>query len=683
LYVFDSAGCGRSAETVIDIEDVAILGFESQVYRCGPQSPAPELRLVVPANANYSYQWLPPDGLSCSDCPRPTVVDTANRSYEVLVEDRASGCTTRVGPIQFQYVQRLRAEAGTDARICKGSSIRIGANIQQPIEVEYRWQPSTNLSNPRNPSPLAAPQETTTYTLTVTATGCPLVEDTVRIEVVPQLELQAVADRMRLCAGDSVRLGIDGLGNEPTARWQWLPNLDLSSDTAARPWAKPSMSRTYTLVVQGVECPPLEPIDVKLQVDPLPAIELGADSLLICPASVDQPIELPTRNLDGRTYTYRWEPVAGIDAPLSPNPTARPTNPTVYRLTATDAATGCQFNDSIWVGVGPFVEASLSWTDSTICRGDSLAIVARGGVGSARYLWQPAEFTSCSPCASPFLKPKRSTTFTVLAEEGGCTSTASVEVRVVPRPVIDFQPNPQRGCVPLAVTMAEYGQDIRSWFWDFGDGNTGYGPSPQHVYRNPGRYRVRLLATGQAGACALSDGTLDRWVEVSDRPQPGIVWSSDAPPIVDGPPVRLRSTGSNTLEACHWDLGDGRWLSGCEVWARWPAPGEYIVQLTVRNAAGCIDTASIRLQVAPAELSEIPTVFSPNGDGVNDIWQPQAKTGQDLSVQIFDRNGREVFSGNSGWNGTLPEGSDAEPGTYTFLIRWNGRWYRGWLVLIR
>ena len=684
LEVIDSAGCRRSASTAINIREVQILGFKSQTNRCGPQSPAPELRVEVPTGADYSYQWLPPDGLSCSDCLRPTVLDTANRSYEVLLTDRQTGCTSRVGPIVFNFIQSLRAEAGAGARICEGSSVRLGTSIRQPVEVEYRWQPSTALDEPQSPTPLASPNQTTIFTLTVVATGCPPVEDTVRVEVIARPEFQVVAERRRFCAGDSVQLQIDGPTQIPGLRWQWHPGQGLSSDTAARPWAKPINTRTYELRLQGIECPPREPVLIELQVDPLPAIEVGSDSLLFCPEEAATGIELPARNLDDRIYLYQWEPTTGLEQPSNLTPRARPAAPTVYRLTATDATSGCQRRDSIWVGIGPMVQASVSWSDTTICRGDSVAIQVSGGVGSARYRWMPAQYASCSPCSNPHLKPNRSTTFTVTAEEAGCTSTASARVQVVPRPVVDFQPSPERGCAPLAVTMVEYGQDIRSWFWDFGDGNTGWGPSPRHVYHRAGRYRVRLAATGLNGACMLSEPEQERWVEVFESPRAGIVWNGQPQPMADGPPIRLRSTSSDSTGMCHWNLGDGRWAAGCEIWASWPDSGEFIIRLQVSDAAGCVDTASIRLRVAPAELSEIPSVFTPNSDGVNDIWQPVAQTGQGLSIWIYDRTGREIFSGNDdGWNGRYGDGREAPSGTYTYLIRWNGRWYRGWLVLLR
>lgn len=74
----------------------------------------------------------------------------------------------------------------------------------------------------------------------------------------------------------------------------------------------------------------------------------------------------------------------------------------------------------------------------------------------------------------------------------------------------------------------------------------------------------------------------------------------------------------------------------------------------------CIDESDLR----------IPNVFSPNGDGINDIWKVSYSSLLDFKCWIFDRNGHEVFFSedpDKGWDGTR-DGKTVNPGVYYYLI---------------
>jgi gliding motility-associated-like protein len=58
----------------------------------------------------------------------------------------------------------------------------------------------------------------------------------------------------------------------------------------------------------------------------------------------------------------------------------------------------------------------------------------------------------------------------------------------------------------------------------------------------------------------------------------------------------------------------------------------------------------------------IPQVFTPNGDGKNDVFMKGRR------LVIFDRLGLKIFEGDDGWNGNRPDGTPAPPDTYFYLI---------------
>jgi gliding motility-associated-like protein len=105
---------------------------------------------------------------------------------------------------------------------------------------------------------------------------------------------------------------------------------------------------------------------------------------------------------------------------------------------------------------------------------------------------------------------------------------------------------------------------------------------------------------------------------------------------------------------------------------RFPADtsGEYLITLISESVNGCIDTTSKVLVINDDLLWFIPNSFTPNGDGINDIWRPIGTTVdlKSYSCKVYDRWGRIVFQTadlSKGWNGDVL-GSEYYPGTQIF-----------------
>jgi gliding motility-associated-like protein len=103
--------------------------------------------------------------------------------------------------------------------------------------------------------------------------------------------------------------------------------------------------------------------------------------------------------------------------------------------------------------------------------------------------------------------------------------------------------------------------------------------------------------------------------------------------------------------------------------------GEYTITLISENVNGCIDTTSKVLVINDDLLWFVPNSFSPNGDGINDIWRPVGTT-VDLtsySCKVYDRWGRLVWSTadmSAGWNGdgAPQEGYFSDTDIYTYVL---------------
>lgn len=131
-------------------------------------------------------------------------------------------------------------------------------------------------------------------------------------------------------------------------------------------------------------------------------------------------------------------------------------------------------------------------------------------------------------------------------------------------------------------------------------------------------------------------------------------------------------------------------------------PGEYSVKLTVESELHCIDSLRPvqKIVVDPSELN-VPNVFTPNGDGINDNFIVESKSLRNLSVEVFSQSGLKVYSfyGEGeilsqwkGWDGNVNFSSvKATPGIYFYIIRaygwddisYGGKLYRGTVYLYR
>ncbi|MEJ7588026.1 MAG: gliding motility-associated C-terminal domain-containing protein [Ferruginibacter sp.] len=116
-----------------------------------------------------------------------------------------------------------------------------------------------------------------------------------------------------------------------------------------------------------------------------------------------------------------------------------------------------------------------------------------------------------------------------------------------------------------------------------------------------------------------------------------------------------------------------------------------------KNEYSCTDTAFAIVKTITGGSVNLPSAFSPNGDGLNDIFYVMA--GEEVPLVrdflVFNRWGQKVFEAKSllpndprnGWNG-IHKGVEAAPGTYIYLVRISGangddKVYKGTIVLLR
>jgi len=147
--------------------------------------------------------------------------------------------------------------------------------------------------------------------------------------------------------------------------------------------------------------------------------------------------------------------------------------------------------------------------------------------------------------------------------------------------------------------------------------------------------------------------------------------------------VQFTYTGNGAISWA-WDFGDGS-VSGDQ----YPAPhiydslGTYTVTLFISSGPPdfCIDSFQLVIDVENPSWLIVPNIFTPNGDGKNDIFQVQAEQLKTIEVSVFNRWGKEIFSTEITdpvyqdnnkidiWDGKTKGGSIAADGVYYFVLK--------------
>jgi len=138
-----------------------------------------------------------------------------------------------------------------------------------------------------------------------------------------------------------------------------------------------------------------------------------------------------------------------------------------------------------------------------------------------------------------------------------------------------------------------------------------------------------------------------------------------------------------------WDMGDGNRYRNDEVYHSYYDTDDHWVTLSIITPNGCIGEDSVLLK-PPAQF-HFPNAFTPDGDGINDLFFPVGAEISQYEISIFDRWGEQVFTSvnmNMPWDGSVNGSDAAMTGVYVYKYRVVGHYFEalegyGHVTLIR
>lgn len=578
-------------------------------------------------NGPYNYVWTPGNlnGSSQSNLSAQT--------YTVNVTD-SDGCP---GVVQVNITQPTPLSATTSStEACGGNDGSATINVSGGTgSYTYDWNP--NVGNTATVTDLSVGD----YEVTVTDdNGCTMIETiSVTCDLVPcpTITVSITNQSDVLCFGGNTGTAtVSASGGNGPYTYSWSPG-GLNGAT------QNSLSAlTYTVnVIDDDGCPGTVQVTIN-QPTQLSATTSSVE------ASCGESDGSATVNASGGTgsYTYTWTPNVGSTATVNNIPAGS------YQVIVSDA-NNCQIQETIIVNNQNAPSVSILSTTDESCVGaaDGEATVeASGGSGNYTYSWSP----SGGNAATASNLPSGNYTVTV-TDDAGCETSIVVTINSASTIIVDASITDE-DCGMLngeLITSVSGGSGNYSYLWSNGETTSSISGL------QTGEYTV--VVTDDAG-CSASEiftvgviGTLD------------VTVTPISATIEAGESIQLEASGGFTYS---WSPTTGLSCTDCPDPIASPVNSTtYTVTAVDENGCAGEATVYIFVQALCGELF-IPTIFSPNSDGLNDKHCILGGCITEFELIIYNRWGERVFVSRDQancWDGFF-RGEKVQSGVYVYKI---------------
>lgn len=352
------------------------------------------------------------------------------------------------------------------------------------------------------------------------------------------------------------------------------------------------------------------------------------------------------------TFTYSWSPSG---------PSVSPTVTTNYSVIAYDA-NGCTSDTyPVTVNVNPPITVDLP-TPFPVCPGGSVTLTATatGGNSNYTYTWTPGNTSG----SSLTLTPTTQATYTVEVNDNCGTpfDTASAIITINTTSAVVMTVDSTEGCTPFCVQLKDETPGSLSSAWTI-NGKAFSGSTLEFCSDTAGVFDVQLSVIA-ANGCSGSTFTAGMFT-AHGTPTAEFIFEPEEVTILD-PRVQFQnqSVGGTSY---FWNIEDSILLS-FDLLHNFSDTGCYLVTLTARNEFGCEDTSEKEICIKEDFAIYIPQAFSPNGDGLNEVFNIQGFgiPESEFTLRIYNRWGELIYETKSVENGW--DGKGAQEDVYVYQV---------------
>lgn len=217
-------------------------------------------------------------------------------------------------------------------------------------------------------------------------------------------------------------------------------------------------------------------------------------------------------------------------------------------------------------------------------------------------------------------------------------------------------------------------KELLSYTWDFGDGNFSTKPNPKNVFKQQGTFIVTLLVTNKKTA---EESKSIQQITVQSLPNVDFTYQEQSTQFDDNKlkyPKTIFSCKGEAADTYEWNFGNSKIIKEKQPAFIFDKKGEYEVSLTAKSSNGCSNSITKTISIVNSLELFAPSAFTPNFDGNNDDFMPEALTTWDIKFEMVIKNksGNVVYKTtdkNAAWNGSVNnQGNTLEEGMYFWQI---------------
>ncbi len=556
----------------------------------------------------------------------------------VTIQISVYSCVFGLGPHEgYGYID---ARCGSSAVLFNG----VGQLTYQTKKTLISCQPSYTISAPpfyasyawTGPSGFSSTQQSFTNSVSGTYTlvmgqdnNCSSVTRTIEVFVVPPV---TITQSNTLCPGGSVLLTASGVST-----YTWL-NTNTSGNTLM---VSPPVSTTYTVLAADTNgCIFKEEFHLLMNNPPVMNVVYTPSVCLL------QSISLLATGADN--YVWMSSSFPGLSYAAQATFTAN--IPGLLTFTVVGALNTCTAQTSVNVNVLPLPNANISVSPSdTVCAGQ---LVQLNGPGGFYYEWTGPGFITYTNSLINYSPQHAVSFFLTVTDLNGCKASATKTIHIYSR-TLSYLDGKTKACTPFQAQV-----DIKSkpaaksmeWFYS---SQKSTGMTFRYVFNVPGTYTVKAVLTDSLHECR--DTSLFYFVAY---PKPRVDFTYKPEKVHEGDDIELTNLSDENVLGCQWYFGELETINSCEkvISYFFNDTGRYPLVLTAKNEFDCRDTAIKILEILPEFFLYVPNAFTPNNDGLNDVFVPVSRGVTQYSMEIFDRWGERLFVSKelqAGWNGSF------------------------------
>jgi gliding motility-associated-like protein len=602
VYYLDANGCSSAVSAAVNVI-VNPLPSTPVISASGSLTVCPGGTVNLSSTVANAYTWS-------NGANTQSITVNTSGTYSLIITD-VNGCTASSAGTVFTVLPPPSApiiSASGPLSFCTGDSVILTSSPSST----YLWSNG------------AITQSITVYStgaysvINTDASGCVTPSSTITNTVmfpVPLAPIISASGTTTFCYGNNVVLT-----SSAASGYSWSNTYTSQSITV-------NLSGTYNLsIIDANGCPSPLSNNVIVTVNPLPpspTITAAGPTTFCIGSSVILQSSQPSGN--------SWSTGSTSD-------NISVSNSGSYSVTYTDAnnCTSLASNPVMITVMALATTPTISASGpTTFCESDSVTLTCSQ---AQTYLWSNGQ-------TSPSITVNTAGSYSVSVTDvcNPSNPTAVVSININSNPLANFSAPVVLDCLPSSIAFINNSVGIASSLWNFGDGGTSTDNNPSYMYQFPGIYTVSLTVFDSNG-CSNTK-TNDAFIEIYPPAEIAYTISPKVTSLLNSSIVFQNNTPNCASQ--EWNLGTFGTSNSAIYSYTFEEVGTYYVGLKVITENGCEEEITDSVIIDDNYVIFYPSAFTPNGDGLNDVFMPVGGGIDKFKLEIYNRWGNLIFTSNN------------------------------------